>query len=257
MVVYNMKVNVYIVSAGPGDPELITVKGQKIIEESDYIFQSSRYVQDEMLKDIKEDCQVFDNFQYSYDDKLSLAKKAQDENKILSFLAMGDPALYGMVGGLVDRFEKNSINYEIIPGVNSAFAASASLKKGFTGLGGTNTFICTSYKDLRQEDNIDRIANTDSTVAFFMSLNKLEEIVALFEKYRTSKTPVAIVSKASWHEEEIIEGNLEDIVEKYSNTDIEDGLIIIGDILDMDYDYDLERRFMEEKKKQKNKNNFK
>lgn len=242
---------VYIIAGGPGDPELITVKGQKIINKSDYIFQSSRFLSEKLFDNVDKSCKILDMFEYDYDDKLKLAKEAKENGKIISVVAMGDPALYGMVGGLIDRFEKNDIEFEIISGVNSAFASSAVLRRGFTGLGGTNTFICSSWKDTRDSKLPEKIAQIDATVAFFMSISNLEEIVEIFLRYRPEDTAVAIVSKVSWQEEQVVRGSLKDIVEKHCRTNIEDGLIIIGDILDMEYDYEIERKFYERRRRER------
>ncbi|MDO5028574.1 MAG: SAM-dependent methyltransferase [Bacillota bacterium] len=242
--------NIYIIGGGPGDPDLISLKAKKIIEKSDYIFMSQRYLNGAMFENIKEDCRLLDSFDYSYDEKLDFAKKAVGNNKIVSFITMGDPALYGMVGGLVDRFEKNFLDFEIIPGINAALASSASLKRGFTGLGLTNTSVCTSFNNVEEsKDQLEKIAALDCSVSIFMGLENLKDIVQIFLKHRRADTPMAIVSNASWDNEEVLLGNLSNIMEKFEIGERKNSLILIGDFLTAEYDYDLEKRFMEMKKK--------
>lgn len=121
--------NIYIIAGGPGDPELITVKSKNIINNSDFIFSSSKYIPEALFNNTKSSCVIFDTFSKNYDEKIELAKKAVNENKIISFVNMGDSFLYGMIGGLVDRLEKNHLDFEIIPGVSSLNASSAILKR--------------------------------------------------------------------------------------------------------------------------------
>lgn len=246
--------NVYIIAGGPGDPELITLKGKKIIDISDYIFMSEKYLSKKMFSDIKPECVLLDNFEYTYDEKLEFIKNAISTNKIVSFITMGDPALYGMVSGLIDRLEKNDIDFEIIPGVNAALASSAILKRGLTGLGITNTSVCTSYNDYeKSKENLEKIADLDCSVSIFMAIQNLSEIVEIFSRYKSKETPVAIVSKATWKEEKIIKGTLSDITEKLAQEHIDNGLILIGDFLKIKYNYDLERSFKERKKRENEK----
>jgi precorrin-4 methylase len=242
---------VYIIAGGPGDPELITLKAKKIIDTSDYIFTSERFINKKMFVDTKSSCRILDTFTYTYDEKLDYTKKAVAENKILSFITMGDPALYGMVGGLIDRFEKNDIAFEIIPGVNAAIASSAVLKRGLTGMGVTNTFVCTSYNNHdKSRKNLEKIAALGCTVSVFMGIDNLKEIIDIFAAYRSKQTPIAIVSNATWHNEKIIHGNLGNIMDIFNHDKVEGGLILIGDFLNKEYDYDLERQFIEMKKKE-------
>ncbi|MDO5037906.1 MAG: SAM-dependent methyltransferase [Tissierellia bacterium] len=244
--------NIYIIAGGPGDPDLLTLKGKKIIDQSDYIFMSERYLDRAMLKDIKGSCQILDSFSYSYDEKLALAKKAVAEGQRISFISMGDPSLYGMVGGLVDRFEKNGLDFEIVPGVSAAAASSAILKRGFTDLGVTNTSVYTSFTGGPEgREKLEKIARLDASVSIFMGTAHLAEIVDIFTSHRGPDTPIALIVKATWKDEEKILGNLSNIRAKLGQRDLKHGLILIGDFINRDYSYDLEREFARMKKKER------
>jgi precorrin-4/cobalt-precorrin-4 C11-methyltransferase len=138
---------VYIVAGGPGDPELVTLKGQRIIDSADIIFSSARFVSPEVFKNQKAGGKIYDNFAYSYDEKLQIIKEAVQAGKTTVFVTMGDPCLYGMIGGLGDRLEKAGIEYEIVPGVSAFNASAALIKRGMTGLGLSNTAVCTTLHD--------------------------------------------------------------------------------------------------------------
>lgn len=242
--------NVYIVAGGPGDPELITLKAKRLIDSADYIFTSKRFIAEEMLEDVKEGCQILNHFEYSYEDKLGLARKVYDQDKLLIFLSMGDPSVFGANRGLVDRLEKNNIDFEIVPGVGAFNAASARLKRCYTGLGITNTAICTSYKDVDQpREYLEQIASLGASVSLFMSVNKIDEISEIFMKYYPADTAVVLLSKITWEEERIVRGNLTNIAGRVKKAGVEDGLIVIGDFIDAEYDYELEEKFIERKKR--------
>lgn len=247
--------NVYIVAGGPGDPKLITLKGQMLIDSADLIFTSYKFLPKEMFGKIKSNCRVYDTFEYNYREKMQMVKRAVARDEKVVFANMGDSCLYGMIGGITDRLEKAEINYEIIPGVSSYNAASAIIKRGMTGLGITNTAICTTYKDKNHSQAyLEKIASLKASVALFMSVSKISEVCKIFRKYYPEETPVVVISKATWEEEKIESGNLKNIEDKVKENNIKDGLILIGEFINKKYDYELEREFMERKKREKNKN---
>ena len=246
--------NVYIVAGGPGDPKLITLKGQILIDSADLIFTSYKFLPKEMFNKTKLNCKVYDTFEYNYEEKMEIIKEAVNRDEKVVFVNMGDPCLYGMIGGITDRLEKANIDYEIIPGVSAYNAATAIIKRGMTAMGVTNTAICTTYKDKENSQAyLEQIASLKASVALFMSVNKIGEICKIFMKHYPEDTPVVVISKATWEEEKIQKGNLKNIEEKLKKNNIEDGLILIGDFINREYDYELERKFMERKKMEKNK----
>ncbi len=241
--------NVYIVAGGPGDPELITVKGKKIIENADIIFTSFRFFPDKMFQGTKEGCIIYDNFKFSYGEKMVMIKEAVREGKIVAFVNMGDPCLYGMVQGLSDRLEKAMIDYEIVPGVSAFNASTAIMKRGMTGLGISNTAICTTCKDTSDiEGHLEKIASLQASVALFMSVEKISGVCKAFKNHYPPETPVVVISKASWPEQKIVQGDLHTIEDCLKKEKVQDGLILIGEFINKEYDYELERQFMERKK---------
>jgi len=247
-----METKVYIVAGGPGDSELITLKGQRIIDNADLIFYSTRFTQQEMFSNTKSCCKFYDNFAFSYDEKLQLVKEAVRKKQITVFVTMGDPCLYGMIGGLTDRLEKEKIYYEIIPGVSSVNASTALIKRGMTGLGLSNTAICTTLRDRQDaEEYFDRVAALGASLAIFMSVEILDKVIDILKKHYPMSTPVVVISRATWEEQQIAQGNLLTISDLVLQQKITDGLILVGEFIDKEYDYVLEKEFMERKELEK------
>lgn len=204
-----------------------------------------------MFEDKKTKCQIYDTFQHSYEEKMDIIKEAVNKNEKIVFVTMGDPFIYGAIGGIIDRLEKANISFEIVPGVSAVNASSAILKRGMTGLGTSNTAICTSYKDVSNPiEYLEKIASLKASVALFMSVNKIEEICDVFMKHYSEDTAVVVISKATWVEEKIVRGSLKTIADDVQSNGVEEGLILIGDFIDREYDYILEKEFMERKKKE-------
>lgn len=236
-------------AGGPGDPELITVKGRKIIESADILFSSPRFFSDEMFIMQKESCSFYETFDTTYDEKMAIIRDGVARGLTIAFVGMGDPCLYGMIQGLADRLEQQRIEFEVIPGVSAFNSACAIVKKQMTGLGLPNTVICTTYRDKPDvEEYLDRIAALQASVALFMSVENLDSISAIFLRHYPPETPVSVVSKASQSGQKLVTGNLADIERRVCEEGIKDGLILVGKFLDTPYDYELERRFMEEKR---------
>ena len=240
---------VYIVAGGPGDPDLVTVKGRKIIENADIIFTSFRFFPTEMLAGKKADCTVLEHFDSTYDEKLEIIREGIRAGKTIAYVNMGDPCLYGMINGLTDRLEKAGIEYEIIPGVSAFNASCAILKKQMTGLGLPNTAVCGTHRDTPDaESYLKKIASLGASVALFMSVEEMALVCSSFLTYYPPGTPVAVVSKASQPNQKVVIGDLQSMPQRLKETDVNDGLILIGDFINKEFDYDIEKQFMQQKK---------
>jgi precorrin-4/cobalt-precorrin-4 C11-methyltransferase len=246
--------NVYIVAGGPGDPELITLKGKKTIDKADIIFSSTRFFPDEMFSGKKAGCTVFDQFEYSYEEKIEIVCSSVAQGKVVAFVTMGDPYLYGMTRGLGDRLDKAGIEYEIIPGVSAVNACCSIIKRSMTGIGVANTAVCTTYRDRPDsEEYLKSVASLKSSVALFMSVDRLDFVCDIFKTHYPISTPVVVISEATREKQKIVRGTLDSISGNAKKENVRDGLILIGEFIDKEYDYNLERRFLESKKRESNK----
>jgi len=123
------KEKVYFIGAGPGDPELITIKGQRIVKEADVIIYAGSLVPKEVIDCHKEGAEIYNSASMSLDEVIDVTVKAIKENKKVARVHTGDPAIYGAHREQMDMLDEHGIEYEVIPGVSSFLASAAALKK--------------------------------------------------------------------------------------------------------------------------------
>ncbi|NLN97781.1 MAG: hypothetical protein GX127_05275 [Eubacteriaceae bacterium] len=168
------------------------------------------------------------------------------------YLTMGDAVLFGMVWGMIDRLDKLSIPYEIVPGISSFSASCALIKRQMVGLGLSHTAICLSAHDIEENETyFDTVASLKASLAIFMAVSKISLVTKVLKRHYPSDTPVVVVSKATWPEEELVSGTLETIQKSVEAAGVQDGMILVGEFIDKEYDYELERQFMERKRRER------
>ena len=226
---------VYFVGCGPGDPELITVKAKKLIQKADVVVYSGSLIPPAILKLCKKGKQN-DAAKLVREEIFDLLKKNAIKNKIVVRLHDGDPTIYGAIREQIDNLEKENIECIVIPGVTSFLAASSALGTQLTLPGVTQTIIITraeSRTKVPKREKISELAKHKATMAFYLSVHLLPTIVkeAIAGGYKKS-TPVAVVYRASWPDQQIITGTLENIAKKIKDEKItRTSIVIIGDIV--------------------------
>lgn len=231
---------VRFVGAGPGDPELITVKGKRCMEEADIIIYAGSLVNRELLKYCKPDAEIFDSAGMTLEQVLNVMKKGVASDKSIARVHTGDPSIFGAIREQMDALERLNIEYEIIPGVSSFLAAAAVLKREYTLPGVSQTVILTRMgkrTEVPSRERIEALAEHRATMAIFLSIAMLDELVDALKTGYGDKAPVAVVYKASWPEQKIVRGTLEDIVYKVKTEGIrKTALVVAGDFLGDDYE---------------------
>ena len=134
---------VHIVGAGPGDPELITRKGYRLVQEADVVIYAGSLVNPEILKGCKEGCEIHNSASMSLDDVLAVTKARVAEGKTVVRLHTGDPAIYGAIQEQMDALKEMGITYDVTPGVSSFLATAAALQQEYTLPNVTQTVIIT------------------------------------------------------------------------------------------------------------------
>ena len=127
-----MKGKVIFIGAGPGDPDLITVKGRKIIETADVIIYAGSLVNKEILNPSKENCEIYNSAYLNLEETHEIISKAVSDGKLVARVHTGDPSIYGAIGEQIRELKKENINYEIIPGVSSLFGSASVLEAELT-----------------------------------------------------------------------------------------------------------------------------
>jgi precorrin-4/cobalt-precorrin-4 C11-methyltransferase len=231
---------VYFIGAGPGDPDLITVKGKKIVESADVIIYAGSLVNKAIIDCHEKDCEIYNSASMNLDEVIGVIKKSVDNNKIVARVHTGDPSIYGAIREQMDRLEEMGISYEVIPGVSSFVASAASLKREFTLPGISQTVICTRLEGrtaVPEGESLESLASHKTSMAIFLSVGMIDEVVEKLLRHYDENTPVSVVEKATWPDERIINGTIKNIAEKIKDAGIKKtAQILVGDFLGDKYE---------------------
>ncbi len=232
---------VHIVGAGPGDPELITVKGQRYLREADVVIYAGSLVNPELLKLCREGAEIHNSASMTLPEVVETVEKAEQEGKMTVRLHTGDPAIYGAIQEQMDAFQKKGIAYDVTPGVSSFLATAAVLKQEYTLPGISQTVIITRNEGrtpVPDREKLRALAAHQSTMCIFLSITMLEEVVReLIAGGYEESTPIAIVQRATWPEQKIVRATLATVVEEIRGKDIDrTAMIVVSRCLDAEYD---------------------
>ncbi len=201
---------VYFVGAGPGDVELITVKGRQLLDAADCIIYAGSLVNPDLLKG----CQaaIYDSSSLNLNEIVTIIHDAWHEGGLVVRLHTGDPSIFGAIKEQMTRLDGLSIPYAVIPGVSSAFAAAASLKVELTLPEIAQTVIITRQEGrtpVPERERLKDLAIHQTTMLIFLSVGLLGKVVdELRDGGYGENTPVAVVERASWSSEKIVRGTL-------------------------------------------------
>jgi precorrin-4/cobalt-precorrin-4 C11-methyltransferase len=220
---------IYFVGAGPGDPELITVKGHRLIEEADLIIYAGSLVNPKLLAGLR--AELVDSSRLSLEKTTELVLTALSEGKSVVRLHSGDPSLYGAILEQMLPLEAAGVEVEVVPGVSSLFAASAALKTQLTLKGVSESLIITRPAGTTlDEDELASLSRHGSTMAIFLATDKIGEVMLSLKL--PSETPVAVVFHASWPDQRVLMGNIGNIAAKVKEAGIDrSALILVGGVL--------------------------
>lgn len=232
---------VHIVGAGPGDPELITRKGYRLVQEADVVIYAGSLVNPAILEACKEGCEIHNSASMSLDDVLAVTKARVAEGKTVVRLHTGDPAIYGAIQEQMDALKEMGITYDVTPGVSSFLATAAALQQEYTLPNVTQTVIITRMEGrtpMPEKEKLSMLASHGATMCIFLSVQMIDKVAAeLIEGGYDKTTPVAIVVKASWPDQRIIRGTLETIANVVAEEGvIRQAMIVVSRVLDTDYE---------------------
>ncbi len=231
---------IYFIGAGPGDPELITVKGKRYIEEADIIIYAGSLVNKALLANTRKGAEIYDSAGMTLEEVLEVMVKGAQAGKKIARVHTGDPSIFGAIREQLDALDKYHIKYEVVPGVSSFLATAAVLKKEYTLPGITQTVILTRMEGrtaVPASEKIAALARHQATMIIFLSAGMLDELVDKLICGYPVNTPMAVVYKASWPEQLIVQGTLQDIAEKVQKAGIrKTALVVVGDFLGEEYE---------------------
>jgi len=226
---------VYFIGAGPGDPELITVKGQRLIKSCAVILYAGSLVPEALLAEARQGALIVDTSNLHLQQIIDHMQEACDNGHDVARLHSGDPSLYGAIGEQIRHLKNLNILYQIIPGVTSTSASAAALQQELTLSGVSQTVILTRYgakTPMPDKENLTALAQHGATLAIHLSVVRIHKIVEELIPFYGERCPVAVVYRASWPDEQKIIGTLADIVAKVREKKISrTALILVGQVL--------------------------
>ena len=226
---------VYIIGAGPGDPDLITVKGARLIAQCPVILYTGSLVPKEVLARAHPDALVLDSSPMTLDDIMAVIQTAHTEGKDVARVHTGDPAIFGSTAEQMRRMDKVGIAYEVVPGVSSFTAAAAAIGRELTLPELSQTVILTRAEGRTPMPELEQLADLarhQATLCIFLSVMLLTKVTRQLTPIYGSDCPVAVVHKASCPDQVIITGTLADINGKVRAAGItSQSMIIVGRVL--------------------------
>jgi len=227
---------IYFIGAGPGDVDLITVKGRRLLEAADVVIYAGSLVWDAHLRFCKPECERYDSAGMTLEAVVDIMARAEADGKMTARLHTGDPTIYGAIGEQMAALDVRGIAYEVVPGVSSFTASCAALKREFTVPNVSQTVIVTRLEGrtpVPPLESLESLAAHRCSLAIFLSVQEIETVVAKLKTgYGRDDVPVAVVYKATWPDQRIVRGTLADIAEKIRAAGINNfAQILVGDFL--------------------------
>jgi len=231
-----MSAKVSFVGAGPGAADLITIRGARLLRHADVVIFAGSLVDRELVKLYATRADVYDSAGMTLGEVITVVMDSIAAGRKVVRLHTGDPSIYGAIQEQMEALDQLGVDYEVVPGVTSAFAAAASLRQELTLPEVSQTVIITRVEGrtpVPEGEALSQIAGIGATMVIYLSVGMIEKVVEqLLDGAYTPETAIAIVCRASWEDEQIILGTLADIVVKVREAGIDrQAMIIVGDVL--------------------------
>lgn len=235
---------VHFVGAGPGAPDLITLRGKSLLEQADVIIYAGSLVNPDLLEYAKEGCVVKSSASMTLEEVISVMEQAEAEGKVTVRLHTGDPSVYGAIREQMDILAGKGIPFDVVPGVSSFCAAAAALQAEYTLPGVSQSVVITRMEGRTPVPDRQKIADYaahQATMVIFLSAGLLEGLQEELQKGGyDGQTPAAIVYKASWPEERVCRCTVGTLAETAKAQGIDKtALILVGEFLGSAYDRSL------------------
>ena len=228
---------VYFIGGGPGDPELLTLKAQRLIAAADVVIYADSLVHPDIVAFARPDAAVHGSRDMTLDEIMAVTLQAVAAGQTVARIQSGDPALYGAILEQMRILEREGVDYEIIPGVSAAFAAAAKLKAELTVPEISQTVIMTRAQGriaMPPKEQLQDLAAHNCTLVIFLGVTRMPQIVReLTAAGYPPDTPAAVVYRVGWADEKIIRGDLANIAAQVREAKINrQALVFVGQAID-------------------------
>ena len=232
---------VHFVGAGPGAPDLITVRGAEYLKQADVVIYAGSLVNPVLLGMCRENCKIYNSAEMTLEQVIEVMKNAEAEGKMTLRLHTGDPCLYGAIREQMDLLDELGIAYDDTPGVSSFCGAAAAINGEYTLPGVSQSVIITRMAGrtpVPEGERLSKLAEHGATMVLFLSAGLLEEVEQeLLQGAYTKETPAAIVYKATWPEEKVLYCTVGTLAKSAAEAGVrKTALILVGDFLQSSYE---------------------
>jgi len=226
---------VYFVGAGPGDPELLTIKAKRLLETARICIYAGSLIHPSILCLLPEDARKIDSAAMNLDELETEFLRAHAQDIDVIRLHSGDPSIYGAIREQIMILDRLGIPCEVVPGVSSFQASAAALGAELTVPEVSQTIILTRISGktpVPESQNLENLARTQATLCLFLSVHEIERIVQILKPHYGKDCPAAVVHRASWPDQKIIQSSLETITWKIRHAGVnKTAMIIVGPAL--------------------------
>ena len=228
--------HIEIVGAGPGDPELVSVRGKRFLEQADLILYAGSLVPVELTYYAKSGATVRSSASMNLEEQFALMKDFYDRGGLVVRLHTGDPCIYGAIQEQMAFFDRYGMSYHITPGISAFQAAAAALRSQFTIPEKVQTIILTRGEGrtpMPEREQLHKLAQSRSTMCIYLSAAIAEQVQAELMQEYPPETPVAACYKLTWKEERIYRGQLKDLAAMVRDNHLTlTTLLVVGDAID-------------------------
>lgn len=227
---------IHFVGAGPGAPDLITLRGAKLLGEADCVIYAGSLVNPELLQLTRDGCLCYNSAEMTLEAVLAVMEQMEAEGKTTVRLHTGDPCVYGAIREQMDALEARDIPYDTVPGVSSFCGAAAALGAEYTLPGVSQSVILTRIAGrtpVPEKERLELLATHGASMVLFLSAGMLPQVQeALLEGAYTTDTPAALVYKATWPEEKVLRCTVGTLAQRGTEARIsKTALVLVGDFL--------------------------
>jgi len=225
---------VYFVGAGPGDPDLITVKGRRLLEEADRVIYAGSLVPPVHLEYCKPQASIHNSASLTLAQTHALIAEGYHNGELVVRLHTGDPSLYGAIQEQMALLDRERVPYQVVPGVSAVFAAAAALKQELTLPEVSQTLILTRLAGrtpVPEREQLRQLASHRATLVIYLSVQQIEQVVAELLHHYPAETPLVVAYRVGWPEEMLLKATLADAVSAVKAAGISrQALIMVGEV---------------------------
>lgn len=226
---------IYFVGAGPGDPELLTLRGRELLRNCGCCIFAGSLVNERLLDHLPGEAERHDSAEMDLEEIIQLCRRHHEDGTDVVRLHSGDPSIYGAIGEQMRELSRLDIPHTVVPGVSSFQAAAAALPAELTAPEISQTVILTRTSGrtpMPEPQRLEKLAGTRATLCIFLSIHKAEEVTQTLMPYYGENCPAAVIYHASWPDQQVLRGTLSDIAGKAQEADItRSALILVGEAL--------------------------